>query len=366
MACRIAHLCYAGPSGASAVALNIAGGSDQPMRHAFVLLGRCDVHPDHARTLDGLGCAWQAVGKRSRWDLACYTRAAKALVAMAPEVAVFHGLRTLPVMWALGRDRSAIRRIVMVHTAPELLNPWGWRQVAGRAMKSADAAVAVSEAQKHWLASTPPMSRFAGKLCHIPNGLDVDFWRGQVRPPTHRPTRLAMVGSLVPAKDHGTLLEAVGKLTADGYDLRLTLVGDGPLRGELAAMADRVGLAGRVTFAGTMGPDGVRNVLRETDLYVHASRAESFGLAAAEAMLAGVGVVASRSAGMAELLEDGALGRLTAPGDPQALAAGIRDLIDNPVEAGRRATDAQIRAFRAFDRRRMSRDIEALADSLVG
>lgn len=361
----IGHLCYAGPSGASAVALNIAGGSDDPSRHVFVLLGRCDVHPDHARTLDKLGCSWQAVGKRSRWDIASYARSADALAALEPAAVVFHGVRTLPVMWALARRRQAARRIVMVHTAPELLDSWAWRQVAGRAMKSAHAAVAVSEAQKHWLETTAPMARYARKLSCIPNGLDVDFWRGEVRSPTHRPTRLTMVGSLVRTKGQAMLLEAAGQLLADGYDLRLTLVGDGPQRGELAARVDRYGLADRVTFAGALGSAEVRNVLRRTDLYVHASPAESFGLAAAEAMLAGVPVVASGIAGMAELLDGRALGWLTAPGDSQALAAGIRDAIAHPAEALRRATGARAKALHAFDRRRMSQGIEALADSLT-
>lgn len=358
----VAHLCYSGLSGATTVALNIAGGSSAASRHAFVLLGRCEVHPSQAEQLSTMGCRWRAVRKRSRWDIGCYRRAARALVELGPAAVVFHGVRTLPVMWWVGRLAPGMRRVVMVHTAPELLGSWRWRHAAGWVMGVADASVAVSEAQRHWLATTAPTATSAERLVCIPNGLDVEFWRGNVKPPGHRPVKLTMVGSLVRSKGQATLLHALAKLGRDRRDVTLTLAGDGPARGELQVLAERLGVDGCVTFAGALPPARVRELLEQTDLYVHASPAESFGLSAAEAMLAGRCVVAVASAGMRELLDDGGAGWLAPPDDPAALGQRITEAIDHPAESGRRAIAGQEKAMQEFDRRRMSRAMEALID----
>jgi glycosyltransferase involved in cell wall biosynthesis len=363
MGARFAHLCYAGLSGATAVALNIAGGSDQPSRHAFVLLGNCSVHPSHAQTLDAMGCPWRSVRKRAHWDLGCYRRAARALEVLGPAAVVFHGVRTLPTMWFYARRESAIRRAVMVHTAPELLAGWAWRQVAGQALRSVDTAIAVSDAQKRWLEANPPMSSHADKLACIPNGLDVDFWRADLKPPGHSPAKLAMVGSLVRDKGQATLLHAMAALRVEGRDAQLTLVGDGPDAHDLQTLAKQLGVVDRVAFAGALPPREVRDVLQQADLYVHASPAESFGLSVAEAMLAGRAVIAAASCGMTELLDQGRFGRLVPPGDPAALAKGIAEAMDHPDEVQQRAQAAQARALEKFDRRRMSKAVESLLDS---
>src|SRR5919204_20259 len=105
-------------------------------------------------------------------------------------------------------------------------------------------------------------------------------------------------------------------------DAVLVVLGEGPERPRLEALARELGVEERVHLAGRV-PD-VAAWLRRTTLLVHPVRWEGFGLAVLEAMLAGLPVVASRVSPLPELVADGETGVLVPPDDSDALAAGNR------------------------------------------
>ncbi len=115
--------------------------------------------------------------------------------------------------------------------------------------------------------------------------------------------------------------------------LRLRLVGDGPQRAELEGLAHELGVAGQVDFIGAVPHAQVAEELRRIDVFVAASRQESFGVAVLEASAAGLPVVATRLGGLPEVVEDGVTGVLVPPDDVPALAAAIGGLL---ADAARR------------------------------
>jgi glycosyltransferase involved in cell wall biosynthesis len=167
-----------------------------------------------------------------------------------------------------------------------------------------------------------------------------------------------VVARLSPEKDIATLLGAVALAAREHPPLRLEIAGDGPLRAELEAEASALGIADRVTFLGEVGD--VPALLWRASLLALSSRTEGIALTLLEAMARGLPVVATAVGGNPEVVEDGRTGLLVPPGDSQALARAIVELIGDPERALRMGRDGRLRVERAFDARRMVADYEAL------
>lgn len=134
--------------------------------------------------------------------------------------------------------------------------------------------------------------------------------------------KLYTLGLQAPQKGVDVLLDAVSRLAAHGTACELVIGGDGPARPDLQERARRLGIAGSCRFVGAQSRQDVRDWLRWCDIYVSASRHESFGLAIAEAIACERPVVATKSGGP-EAFVDPAFGVLVERDDPAALAGAI-------------------------------------------
>lgn len=140
---------------------------------------------------------------------------------------------------------------------------------------------------------------------------------------------IVTAGRLTPVKDHKTLLRAFARLRA-ARPARLVIFGDGPLKSELAAEADRLGIAGSTLFPGYVNDPAACYAV--ADLFALSSVSEGFGNVLIEAMAAGVPVVSTDAPhGPREILQDGALGLLVPVGDDAALADAMAHTLDAPT-----------------------------------
>lgn len=156
------------------------------------------------------------------------------------------------------------------------------------------------------------------------------------------PTRLIAV-AMMRAGDkwnsHAFLAQALALLPDRPW--RLSMVGDGPMRGAVEAAFAPV--AHRVDWHGQLPTDRIAALLRQSALFVWPGCGEAYGLAYLEAQASGLPVVAQRTAGVPEVVEDGRTGLLTPPGDAPAYAEAIVALLS---DASRRAEmSATARAF---------------------
>lgn len=154
------------------------------------------------------------------------------------------------------------------------------------------------------------------------------------------------VGRLTAQKHVADLLEAIALLGRRGTAPHLTVVGDGPERAALERRAASADLAGRISFTGMVPPGAVPEHLADKRVCVLPSVDEGLGLVVAEALAAGVPVVAARSGGIPELLTDPAAGVLVPAADPAALADAIQT-----VGGDDRYLAGAARAGRALQRR---------------
>lgn len=183
----------------------------------------------------------------------------------------------------------------------------------------------ISEASADAMRQWAPATR--SRLHVVHNGVDLARFRDSAAAEkreivgTDAPL-IANVGRFEPPKNHACLLRAMTRVP----DAHLVLIGDGPLRPDAERLARGLGISDRVHFLGRR-PD-VPRLLRMCDLYAQPSNSEGFGLAALEAMAAGVPVVASTVPGLASVVAGA--GVLVPSGDDRRLGEEIASLLRCP------------------------------------
>ncbi len=158
---------------------------------------------------------------------------------------------------------------------------------------------------------------------------------------------LLFVGRLVERKGAAYVIRAVAELSEAGRDVRLVVVGDGPERSALTALAQSLAVGDRVEFTGALSPAEVRDRYREGGVFVMPAvtdwkgEQEGFGMVLVEAMAFGLPVVATRSGGIPDIVRDDDNGILVPERDVGALTRGIARVLDDPALAARLATSAR-------------------------
>jgi len=204
-----------------------------------------------------------------------------------------------------------------------------------------------------------------GRTTSIPNGIGVGA-PGQGSRLLRRADDAAevlIVARLVPQKGIQVLLEAARTVLQSHPRARFTLAGDGPLRLELEAQAERLGISKQVHFLGTV--QDTPELLARCDLFVLPSLWEGMPLSLLEAMAAGRPAVATAVSGSAELILDEETGLLVPAGDPAALAAAMTRLLQDPEAAEAMGARARDRVRREFSLERMVESTHTLYCNLL-
>ncbi|MGC8880077.1 MAG: glycosyltransferase [Anaerolineae bacterium] len=157
----------------------------------------------------------------------------------------------------------------------------------------------------------------------IPNGVDLAQFTPSYQ--TRAPV-IVYVGSLIPRKGVIYLLKAMAQLVPTHPSLRLVIVGEGVEKPSLQRDACELGIATRVSFVGEASREHVRSWMQQAKVFVLPSTEEGFGVVLLEALACGTPIVASQVGGICDVVTP-EVGILVPPGDPDALAAAIAQLI---------------------------------------
>jgi glycosyltransferase involved in cell wall biosynthesis len=196
------------------------------------------------------------------------------------------------------------------------------------------------------------------------HGIDVPDRESRHLHSSGRHMVVGVASRLVPIKGIGYVIRALASLHQDVPQMRLEIAGAGPEQEALRREAFALGVGDCVTFLGWQ--TSVWPLLGRWDVFVQPSLDEGFGMAALEAMAAGVPVIGSRAGGLPELIEDGWTGYVVPPADVPALAGRLREL-SNDVERRRAMGEAaRVRAQKRFSADRMSAELVAIYDELLG
>ena len=204
-------------------------------------------------------------------------------------------------------------------------------------MSDADGIIVSTEEEKHDVVSLydAPIH----KVEVIPAGVNLDMFTPVERNVARRELGVVeenvilYVGRVEPLKGIDILVRAVPLLECAG-DLRLLIVGGNPSgdaeRGRLESMAEELGIRDAVTFTGPVPQDRLPFYYSAADVFVLPSHAESFGLAALEAMACGTPVVVSRVGGLKTFVENGKTGYLAPWRCPESFAQRLDMLLASP------------------------------------
>jgi glycosyltransferase involved in cell wall biosynthesis len=242
---------------------------------------------------------------------------------------VIHSHDAAPPLWLylrLIRDRRHAPIILTLHNVMSRQFADNEQGLPGLVtlMRQADRLTGVSEDVVRDAIDLLPEA--AGKMTLVHNG---------VVPPAVEPApvtadgpaHLLAIGRLVPQKGFDRAIDAVAQLAPRHPDLRLRIVGVGPLLADLEAQARQLGIADRVEFAGAVEHDDIPALLRDSVAVVMPSRFEGFPLVALEAAWMARPVVGTAAPGLSLAVTDGDNGLLVDPDDPRALAVALESLI---------------------------------------
>lgn len=170
------------------------------------------------------------------------------------------------------------------------------------------------------------------------------------------------VGRLVPAKAQHLLVEAAPTVLAAHPNARFVIVGPGPREDELRQLATSLGVADRVDLPGAR--HDIAAVLAETDVFTLTSEWEGLPISAIEAMAAARPVVLTDVGGCRDLVDDGRAGVVVPPGDSDAIADALIDLLGDDERRRSLGDAARRRVVAEFSLDRMTRAYESLYDEV--
>jgi glycogen synthase len=194
------------------------------------------------------------------------------------------------------------------------------------------------------------------KIVVIPNGVNLSKYES-VKVNKHQARAkwgvngseklLLFVGRLTHQKGVEYLIRAIPSV-AKSHNVRLIVVGDGYMRGQLESEANATGQGWRMRFTGFISDSDVVELLLSSDVMVIPSVYEPFGVVALEAMASSLPVVASNVDGLAEIVEDEETGILVKPRDSASISGGISKILSDPVNAKRMVANARAEVSKRY------------------
>jgi glycosyltransferase involved in cell wall biosynthesis len=303
-------------------------GSDGPLREEMPQVVETRLFPFRADSLSSLLSLWQE------------------LRGVEADLVHFH-LWSRRTLWVA---RSAFRGPILLHLHSHV-HEADRAEARVRGTRGADAVVATSKAVARW-ASRPCLVVHPG-----------------VQPPGSVGKRsgteliIGSAGRLSPMKGMLHLVRAAARLREQLPEARIEIAGEGPERLLLESEIRRLRLEGHVQLLGWL-PD-LYPVLATWSIYVQPSVIEPFGMTAVEAMHAGLPVVATRGAGLEEIVLDGDTGILVEAGNPEAIAAAVLRLARDPALRSAMGESGRRRAQEEFSPQRMAAAISRIYNELL-
>ena len=311
-------------------------------------------------------------------DATAYRHVRRVLADFRPDVVHTHSAKAGILGRAVARALGVPAIIHTVHGAP--WHPYQnaaarrFYQVCERwAARRTDAFICVADAMTDLMVTAHIAPREA--FTTIYSGMEVEpflaadehraHMRGQLGY-TDEHIVVGKIARLFHLKGHEYLIAAAERVVARDPRVRFLLVGDGILRGELAADIARRGLSDKFHFAGLVPPTEIPAYLGAMDMLAHTSLREGLARTLPQALLAGKPAISFDIDGAREVVQTGETGYLLPPESLEPLADAILALAADPALRQRLGSAGRARCIERFDHRHMTREIRRVYERVLG
>lgn len=322
-------------------------------------------HPE-AETLRRQGIHPIFLGK-SKWDFTAYRDLVQLIRQQQIQLLHAAAMKSM-LLGRLAARHCGIPALIHFHDALPVSQPL---LSAQRMLSSSTAAgIAISRPVAEFAKETFRLS--PEKIRILPNGIDLSAFkaapcgeaetlRRELRIPAHHRVLLS-VGRLDDVKDPLETLRIFYQVHQNFPESNLVFAGDGYLSAELLDTASSLGIANAVHLAGHC--KNIHTFYALADVFIASPKHEGFGLAAAEAMAAGLPIVAYAVGGIPDLIENGVSGFLIEPGKTAAASETVQNLFANPSLVEQIGTSAMTRV-RRFDVNRHVKLLESCYEEFL-
>jgi glycosyltransferase involved in cell wall biosynthesis len=345
---RIVHAITPAPVGGLESAVRLLAGAQRAHGHAVHVVATLDGadEPSIVRDLRAAGVTVTTIAAPGRAYAREWRDTAALIERERPDIVHTHGYRA-DLLAGMAARRARVPVVTTLHGFTG--GDWKLRlyeKLQRRALPRFDAVVAVSARMADDLGA-----RGAAMPLHvIPNAyaaLRAPMTRDDARRALGIPAErfeIGWVGRFSHEKGPDVMVRALSTRAARGA--HVSMIGDGPTRASVMALADAQGVRDRVSFHGTRLDAAA--LLPAFDAFVLSSRSEGTPIVLFEAMAARVPVIATRVGGVPDVVHS-EHARLVAPEDGAALAEAIEEIRANPSDAARRAERAAARLEKTYD-----------------
>ena len=342
--------------GAERVVINLAKGLD---RDEFAPIVCCLNNKGvFAQELEDQGIKVIALNKRGKFDFMILGKLVRLMKMHKIQVVHTH-------LWGAnfwGRAAALVARVPFIIATEHNLDPWKrkYHLIIDKYLSChTHKIIAVSNTVKDFYVGKAKINQ--NKITVVHNGIELEKF-SFIKKRINDEVTLGVIGRLVPQKGHKYFLMALKDLMPSS-NIKGLVVGSGPEEKNLKELSERIGLNGRVRFAGFN--ENIPELLKEIDIMVLPSLREGLPMIALEAMASGVPVVATRVGGTPELISDRETGLLVNPEDHRALKASIENLIRDKYLMEQLRNNARKKVEAEFSSNRMVTKTKELYQEII-
>jgi len=301
---KVVQIIYSGMGGHGSVAFSLINADLNAQWDPLMgFFGIEPLSPAYAEICQSRGISYEYFGANSGKSWRAWPRIFRWLTDARPEAIVLHSVTALLPCKVYAYVRKA-PLIVVEHQANALKRPSEW-MFSRLAMLLADRVVVLTPAYNQELKDGLGLFYQAGKVCIIPNGIDLLRFRPRVHSENRgRTVRLGMAARFTGIKRQDVLIDMMAELRRrePGIEWRLSLAGDGEVWENVNRTVRAMGLEACIDLPGQLNENQLIEWYRQIDFYLHASEGETLSTALLQAMASALPIVASDVPGIRSLV----------------------------------------------------------------